>query len=456
MFVSLFGREALHARKKRQENTTSHSDCGPAAYLCRSRGVRADFFSDIGIGARPMGMGNAYTGVADDLFSIFYNIAGLAQIGDNTMTVGYIWANPNVKARSDVDPNFHDEHEFPYHLVSPVIAFALDMDKMFARPLPIHTKFGMVNAIPDNFESVYYAWDPPQSTPRFYRMSDYWQMTTLVGGLSISTDYLPWVSVGIGFSFIISGNATSLPLPGGPGGGMLLSLTGANALVGANMAMDVNTLIVPNCGIMAYPIENLRMGYSYRGQYSLTVDPVIANAVVGVGQTPLLSLTVPLKMDVYFSPQQHNWGISYKWKNKVLTSIDVSWYRWSRYEAISRPATSPKWKDSVIPKVGVEYYPIPIVAVRAGYYYYPSPVPEQTQISNFLDNDRHVFSGGFGIALQDPFNLLLKPLDFNFVVQGTWMPKRTTIKDPSGGGTPESFYSEGHIITVAGDITVRF
>ena len=39
--------------------------------------VWADF-NDIGLGARPIGMSNAFTAVADDVYAIYYNPAGLA------------------------------------------------------------------------------------------------------------------------------------------------------------------------------------------------------------------------------------------------------------------------------------------------------------------------------------------------------------------------------------------
>ena len=36
--------------------------------------------SSVGVGARPLGMGKAYTGLADDISSIFLNPSGLASM----------------------------------------------------------------------------------------------------------------------------------------------------------------------------------------------------------------------------------------------------------------------------------------------------------------------------------------------------------------------------------------
>ena len=49
---------------------------------------RADY-EDLGVGARPIGMGNAYTALADDVNSIYYNPAGLAQLDESQFTSGY-------------------------------------------------------------------------------------------------------------------------------------------------------------------------------------------------------------------------------------------------------------------------------------------------------------------------------------------------------------------------------
>jgi tetratricopeptide (TPR) repeat protein len=46
-------------------------------------------FEDLGVGARPMGMGNAYTALADDVNAIYYNPAGLAQVDECQFTSGY-------------------------------------------------------------------------------------------------------------------------------------------------------------------------------------------------------------------------------------------------------------------------------------------------------------------------------------------------------------------------------
>lgn len=46
-------------------------------------------FEDIGVGARATGMGNVFTSLADDVYSLYYNPAGLGQIKQGEFTSSY-------------------------------------------------------------------------------------------------------------------------------------------------------------------------------------------------------------------------------------------------------------------------------------------------------------------------------------------------------------------------------
>lgn len=59
-----------------------------AAMIIAASVLRADF-EDTGYGARATGMGNAFTGLADDVFAIMYNPAGIANLKERQMGAGY-------------------------------------------------------------------------------------------------------------------------------------------------------------------------------------------------------------------------------------------------------------------------------------------------------------------------------------------------------------------------------
>ncbi|MCC6216058.1 MAG: hypothetical protein IT376_14425 [Polyangiaceae bacterium] len=87
--------------------------------------------------------------------------------------------------------------------------------------------------------------------------------------------------------------------------------------------------------------------------------------------------------------------------------------------------------DTWVPRVGVEWA-LPLAAgatgrVRAGYFYEPSPVPEQKGASNYYDPDRHVLTAGYGVRLEEP----LPPVDVSLFYQEHLGVPRTHVKEAS-------------------------
>ena len=95
--------------------------------------------------------------------------------------------------------------------------------------------------------------------------------------------------------------------------------------------------------------------------------------------------------------------------------------------------TPARFHDTVVPRVGLEWRHDPgaasLAALRAGYRFDPSPVPDQTGITNFLDSNRHVISAGGGFTIrEDPGAILARiSLDLHGDVQ--LLEPRVIIKD---------------------------
>src|SRR5277367_2440442 len=56
-----------------------------SAQMARAQANTSAAFLKIGVGARPIGMGNAFTGVADDINALAWNPAGLSQLTSREM-----------------------------------------------------------------------------------------------------------------------------------------------------------------------------------------------------------------------------------------------------------------------------------------------------------------------------------------------------------------------------------
>jgi len=222
----------------------------------------------------------------------------------------------------------------------------------------------------------------------------------------------------------------------------------------ADIDFTIDTEVVPTAGLMLKPMKNLRLGYCFHNALELFVDPVIVRAETHIFGDPLvLPINITLNFSGYYWPQQHNFGISYRWIDQLLVSVELSWFRWSEFTSGSRGAPDPPWHDTLVPRIGLEFDPTSRLALRCGYFYEPSPIPDQTKISNYLDNDRHAFSFGLGYTFMDPLRVIKPPIVTDIVFQYIHMPTRKTIK-PSG--VPGGFETEGEVFSVGFNVTLNF
>ena len=422
--------------------------------------LKADFIDALGVGARAMAMGSAYVSVSDDLSAIYYNPAGLAQIETHQLLVGYLWSDPSLEEHATADPSFHAEQVVPYHLKTPVVALGFNLDKAIKGKLPIHARIGVMNMMADNFKSIYRLWDPEPKTARWVRFGDYWDRVYLLGGLSLQPDKIPWISVGLGFRFIISGSMFMLDRYGTAGLDVVIEDLYLHTLTKANLDLNVDSEVTPTAGVMITPTKNLRLGYSFHNSLSLLVSPVYADAkarlVLNGNEGLVLELPLSLVSEGYYWPQQHNFGASYQWGEQLLLSLQLSWFRWSQFSSLSRGTPDPTWDDILVPRFGIEYCPLKALALRGGYFFEPSPVPEQTRVSNYIDNDRHVFSVGAGYTFSDPWHIVRQPMSIDIVFQYIHMPTRKTEKEDPMFEPGYSYESRGEVFSVGGNLTFRF
>ena len=419
--------------------------------------AQATFIDGLGVGARPMAMGSAYTAVSDDLMAIYYNPAGLAQIERHEILLGYLWSGPSLNARPLSGGSFHVEQVVPYELKTPVIAVGFNVDRLFKEVLPLHLRVGVLTLIPDNFQSAYRLWDPDPSTPRWVRAGDYWDRIHLLGAISLQPEGVPWISVGVGFCLIASGRGDLLPRYGTSGADLVLrGLSGEVLTAEGNLDIEVDHEAAPTAGVMLTPIQGLRLGYCFRNSFSLVAGSNTAaiEAHILVGEKEWVVPLVPaVTFEGFYVPQQHNFGAAYQWNERLLISFDLSWFRWSDYASESRGTPDPPWQDTIIPRLGIEVRPWKALALRLGYFFEPSPVAEQNRGSNYLDNDRHAFSFGAGYTFADPLQIVREAMEVDLVVHYIHMPSRRTVKE--AGFSPD-FETEGEILSVGGNVTFRF
>lgn len=109
-----------------------------------------------------------------------------------------------------------------------------------------------------------------------------------------------------------------------------------------------------------------------------------------------------------------------KFAGKFTVSGDVSRVMWSKYVSpygsgninsyvIGNRYSTANFKDTWVFRFGMQQESalngatVKKLYFREGYQFHPSPVPDQTGDTNFVDNDRHMITAGLGASLKHPF-----------------------------------------------------
>lgn len=392
-------------------------------------------FEEYGVGPRDGGMGNAFCAVADDYAAAFYNPAGLTQTEGLHFTLGYKYLVPKVRAKMDGYGayRFTDYPETQWGL--------LGMTTDFHVPSLINPKytdpfsFGVAVAICNFLHSYTNYYD--QHTPYYVKYQDR-PVALLSAYFGLGIRLTSWVSIG---------------------GGVVLapSTTNIDARVRTDVYMPegnfkstqgtvnrAKSVIDPVVGVLfRIPIagdeDRLRIGLSWRDEVRVIDGNGVAENRIFLHAegsdsvlTPVPTQVVPVKTLTGFSPTQISLGLAFAPYRGALIGADTIWKHWSTWENYFYDRPGPPFKDTFQERLGfeqrfftdraawLEYW-----ALRAGWYFEPSPVPSQNNEWNLLDNDKHVTTAGFGLRLDRILGIIKTPVNLDANFQTHWLLDRT-------------------------------
>jgi len=418
-----------------------------------------------GYGSRSTALGGAVSADSVDVSANYYNPAGLAGGKGLAFEVGYVRASYALKM------NGRDNHVDPvrglyFGLVAP------------GEIGPVPFAFGVGLHLPD--DRVFRVRSLDQEQPRWEMYDNRPQRIFLATNLAIKP--FKWLEVGGGLVFLAATRAR-LDITG-----ELLVASPRESELRHEVDADLTAIRYPQAGVRVHANDKLRFAAVYRGEFQLTLDisarlDVTANAF-GIS-VPLLTYITTNSVNA-FLPRQAVFGTSWDPIDRVTVDADVTWINWSSYKspvtavnAITKfdappgfppsllpekPAPTvilpPNFRDTFVPRVGVETrFPLGggghQLALRVGYFYERSPIPEQTGGTNFVDSDRHAFSLGTGVRLRDIAREL--PGDLHFDVHGmySWLPERLTAKSSPANAIGD-YSAGGRIWSVGAVLGVRF
>lgn len=387
-----------------------------------------------GIGSRATSMAGAMTAGTNDAFSVYYNPAAMTRIKKKTFTIGSHFVDPSLKIEkfnADMSSNAYPaigdatspgsvEDESPL-LIVPHLGYVHPLNDKVTLGFAVYVPYGLEltwnantaeNAAAYN---TYHSWYMREViTPSIaYKVND---KLSLGFGVSIGKSeagvervrYVPdfmtysaaWESAGFqpAEAAYLAASYSDL----------------AGSRYKTEMEDDFNYSF--NIGVLYEFNEKLSVGATFRSKSNTHME-----GEIDVAPTPTYwnNYNVDASVDID-TPNQLQVGIQYSPTPKWNINFDITRTWWGSIEDYSvqfnpafmaTPVLAPDgaqteyyerdWKDTFQYRLGVEYKLNKTVDLRAGYYYDPTVVPNNTFDVQWPDSNKHVFSGGMGLHFGD-------------------------------------------------------
>ncbi len=388
-----------------------------------------------GPGPRYAAMAGAFTAVADDFTGGYANPAAIIQKTSTRIGLGYQYAYMDLSADGEHDSRGEGTDGL-------YLGFAFTLP--FIDWLKDRVAFGY-----NYFQPVDYVLSlqvPAATTPQFVLLEQYPRANVMHA--AFASDPLPWLLLGFGASF-------NADLGGGldlkPG---IRSLNGVSSIL-TTVDQESKSLFSPDAGAfvkggeLTSALDGWTFGFTWRYRYQVDLQ---------IPLTILLS-GIPLKLDftstLLYTPETYTLGAAYHFGDKGedgVLAFDLAYNRYSKFESPSLvidtdidipilplelksgPAIDPRFHDTFTPRVGADFRVFEgeslDVWLRGGYAFDPSPAPEQTRTTNFLDGDKHILGIGTGLSAKQLFGTDVsksKPT-FNLTFQTQILGKVSALK----------------------------
>ena len=448
-----------------------------------ARAQTGQMLDEYGASAKSIAMGQAFTAIADDFSAAYYNPAGLTQTkGVVEMSLGAFYAQQNATADIEYVP-FRSDNDMPSEITGQRankgfiigIASSLDVHSLVkAYPWFRRLAFGMVFWL--NYpELLTYDVGPEPYRPHFFRYDEGFSLLAMVASLAV--EVTPWLSLGGGVFMsqktysrqeVYSAMNHMGTIPGWP----------ADEVFGSRLSIwsQAEIVIIPTLGLLfKLPVKSLQdrlsLGMSWRKESKShhARGPLIANIGIEdpdgepteIGWRDFVSTT--LSSIVGFQPQQFTVGLAGEPIRGLSLAVDVTWKEYSEYVTYYDEKPDPPFEDTIVPRFGVEYAFDPgfssrwlrwmaLIAIRAGYYFEPTPVPSADKSHNIFDTDQDVVSTGFQIDFPIMQGRILSSIEAYFQYHLLRDRHIENDEDPYFGPADLG----GHVINVGGTLTTRF
>src|SRR3989344_910140 len=363
-----------------------------ALYIQTSQvsGARAAGFAITPQGAAATGKSAAFTAQADDPSAIYYNPAGISQLSAPEFLLGTTVIIPRTTYTPSPNQGGRKAREENQTFFLPQMYAVIPIGRDVTAGIGLFTPFGLATDWPidwdGRFQVTYIAVRATELNPTLSWRPAPW--LSIAGGLDIAHVTLRQRRQ-INLSRV-GENAGLVPLSGNPEGSVELS--GDATSVGSNV------------GLLITPSDRWQIGASLRSRLHAEENNGHADFTIPV---PALQPFFPdgkVRTEIDLPPVLRT-GVLVRPLPQWNVELDVIWTGWSTIDrlvvefapglAMPRGTTDFSWENSLTYNLGTEYR-WPSFALRGGYTFDYSPIPDDTISPLLPDGTRHWFSLGIG------------------------------------------------------------
>jgi long-chain fatty acid transport protein len=358
-------------------------------------------------GAKAMGMGFAFTAQADDPSAIYFNPAGLTQLKGQNVMVGFTYVRENggeFNGLTPVDNTSANKSETQKSLnfyIPNAYYTNTTKDGYISYGVGIFSPFGLGQEYENKNTSI------------FRNQITKIDLKTIVVNPTIAFKVNDALSLGFGIDYMwgqakLSKNAV---YPAGNPAPNLYDLD----LKGTGDAWGYNF------GVLVKASQNLKIGFNYRSPFTLKIkdgDVNIRNinSTIPLAAGPTFASTFfggtsfdTKATATLYMPATAAVGVSYT-LDRLTLNADADWTLWHSFSSLpidisnNNPIlpdsnAAKNWKDVCAVRLGAEYRVTDPLALRVGFVYDPSPVPESTLGPELPDSNRLNYMAGVGYKI---------------------------------------------------------
>jgi len=332
-------------------------------------------------GAAASGKANAFAGEANDPSAIFYNPAGITQLSGTQFMIGTSIVKLDSTFRSSTTgENTHLEDQFPIIPHFFITHRFKQWDEHLSIGLGVYTPFGIVIDWPDNWQGRF---DTTNARLRVtvYNPTVAYQVTpglSVAAGIRIAdagAEFEQKFNVGLGESKVRVHDLDAHPI--GWNVGLLYHLKEISTSVGLQFRSELQA--------------------KFNGDADFT------------GPSAIFGTNARFHTSIKFPPQLIL-GVSTKAIPRWTINADIEWEGWRTVGSIPKSFDGAAsalnsrglrlWKNSYVFRLGGEYAATDRIALRGGFFYDQTPIPDNTFDPTIPNADLYALTIGAGYKWQ--------------------------------------------------------